>query len=229
MIQFPDKDRATLREIAVFNTDDETHRKAIMSALFRAFWQIEDGKVEWWQVQSEGTELNMDRQVMAAVASAGCLRVPVDLPDDEDEAFGYLASLDYADYTESFCSAYIDRLMIFRRDFETVRKVASSELHAVEAAHKSNRGRQVVDERHASARTMLEQAVNKGKEMYRNGDERDHVQMTNDLIGKTEPGGAQPFKDVTVNTLRKRLSKFLQEEGKNNLVVGLPEYYASRR
>ncbi len=89
--------------------------------------------------------------------------------------------------------------------------------------------RQVVDERHASARTMLEQAVNKGKEMYRNGDERDHVQMTNDLIGKTEPGGAQPFKDVTVNTLRKRLSKFLQEEGKNNLVVGLPEYYASRR
>ena len=229
MIQFPDKDRATLREIAVLNTDDETHRNAILSALFHAFWQIEDGKVEWWQVQSVTAGLKLDRRVMAAVVSAGCLRVPVDLPDDEDEAFGYLATLDYADYTESFCSAYIDRLMIFRRDFETVRKVASSELHAIEAAHKSNRGRQVVDERHASTRTMLEQAVNKGKEIYRNGDGRDHIQMANHLVGMTVPGGARPFKDVNPKTLRKRLSKFLREEGKKNLIVGLSEYYASRR
>ena len=185
MILFPDKDRATLREVAVFNADDETHRKAILSALFRAFWQIEDGQVEWWQAQSEMTKLNMDRRVMALVASADCLRVPVDLPDDEDEAFGYLATLDYADYTESFCSAYIDRLMLSRKDFEeTVRDVADAGLRAAENAKKSRRGREIVEARHGPARQLYRNAGDDAVSLWITGDGRDHIQMADYLLAK---------------------------------------------
>ena len=65
MIQYPDKSFATLRELAKESTNDESERDAIESALFRVFWKLEEGEVDW-RASREGTWALMGDDVDSA-------------------------------------------------------------------------------------------------------------------------------------------------------------------
>ena len=250
MIQFPDKRIATLREIARMSSDRETERDEIESVLFRMFWKLEDGKADWRIAPTdrgplpkvEGNlvaEINaikrwaddISRPIMASVVGAGGLREPHKLPEDwhGNQAIQYLATLDVADYTESFRSGYIDRLMIWRKDFEeTVCDVAADELDAADYARKSRRGQETVEDRYGPTRRLYRSAVDDAASLWNTGDGRDHRQMTDYLRAKELPGGAKPYANLNRNGLIKHLKSRLYELDRFDLINGHDKWCKAR-
>ena len=216
----PKKDRATLWEIAESTATARNKRDAIMGALFRIFWTLEDDEVEWWLADTLGSQKpdTIKRCTMARVVRAGGRSVPFAWPENETEAIPDLANLDYADYIVDFQIKFIQPLICSRRSFEsTVRPLAEPILLVAAEADTSEAARQMAATMHTKQNDPYSDAVDVALTLWKGGDEMDHVEMRDFLHKKPD------YKSLKRDRLKSRLAQAAREIGKPWLIFGTKE------